>query len=180
MLRLEIEPITLWDEDNEEFIKIKGTSLELEHSLLSISKWEAKWKKPFLSSEKTYEETIDYIRCMTITKNVDDLIYKYLKNEHYKQINEYISDPMSAYVFYEDSQKKGGVKEQITSEVIYYWMGSFGIPYQFEKWNFNRLFTLIKIYNMKNAPPKKMGRKELAERNRMLNAQRKAKMHTKG
>ena len=169
-----------WDEENEEFISAEEQTLQLEHSLISISKWESKWCKSFLSSnEKTYEETIDYIKCMTLTRNVNPEIYTRLTNENIEQINEYISAPMTATYFSEDKNGSRN-REQITSELIYYWMISLNIPVEFEKWHLNRLLTLIRVCNIKNQPPKKMSKRDIMSRNAALNAQRRAQLNTKG
>jgi hypothetical protein len=180
MLKLTIPTIELYDETINEFVSIKGTTLQLEHSLVSLSKWESKWQKPFLSkTEKTNEETIDYIRCMTITKTIDDDMYKYLTNENITQVRNYIEDNMTATTFTND--KKTINREIITAEIIYYWMISFNIPFEpCQKWHLNRLLTLINVCNLKNSPQKKMSRKELASRNAALNAARKNALHSEG
>ena len=131
-----------WDEIRQEFVYAKPTVMQLEHSLVSLSKWEAKWHKPYLVPEPhTREETIDYIRCMTITQNVPKDTYNKLTSRHFKQVDEYINDSMTATWF--SNQKKGNnSSEQITSELIYYWMVSFGIPFECQKWHLNRLMAL--------------------------------------
>ena len=181
MLQIEV-PISPegWDERKEEFVDAKTVTLQLEHSLVSISKWESKWHKPFLSKdEKTAEETIDYIKCMTLTQNVDDHVYNLLTIDNIKKVNEYISAPMTATTF-NDSNKKGGGTEIITSELIYYWMISLNIPFECQKWHLNKLFTLIKVCSIKNQPPKKMSKKDIMSRNAALNAARRKQMNTKG
>ena len=182
MLTVIVPPGEMFDEENEIFIKTKGGTLQLEHSLISISKWEAKYKKPFLDTEKSLEETLDYIRCMTVNPNVDSSVYLALTDENILDISRYISDPMSATTFSEipGQSKLGGRERKITSELIYYYMVAYQIPVEFEKWHINRLMTLIKICNIENQEPKKMSRSELAARNRSLNAARRAKYHTKG
>lgn len=180
MLQITIPGIELWDEEHEEFVSTKETTLRLEHSLVSLSKWESKWNKVFLDKkDKTREETIDYIRCMTITQNVDPNVYKYLSDKNIQEINNYISAPMTATYFSEDKTKSNN-GEQVTSELIYYWMISLNIPMECQKWHLNRLLTLIKVCNIKNQPPKKMSKREIMSRNAALNAQRRAKLHTKG
>ena len=180
MLQITIPGEELWDEKKEEFVSRKEQTLKLEHSLVSLSKWESKWNKSFLSrKDKTYDETIDYIRCMTITQNVDPEVYEHLTNENINQVNAYIEAPMSATYFPEEKDK-GGSREQITAELIYYWMISLNIPFECQKWHLNRLLALIKVCNMKNRPPKSMNRKEIMRRNAALNAQRRAKLHSKG
>jgi hypothetical protein len=176
MLKITIPAIELYDELSEEFISSKEQSLQMEHSLVSISKWESKWKKPFLSKgEKTVEETMDYIRCMTITQNVDDNVYNFISNDNIKKVKEYIDSEMTATTFSND--KKNINREIITSEIIYYWMIALNIPFECQKWHLNRLLTLINVCNIKNNPPKKMGKKELARRNTSLNAARKQEMN---
>lgn len=169
-----------WDEENQEFVEPKTQTIQLEHSLVSLSKWESKWCKSFLSgAEKTAEETIDYIRCMTITPNVKDEVYAHLSNENIVQINKYIEAPMTATYFYENKNGGGG-RETITSELIYYWMIALNIPFECQKWHLNRLLTLIRVCNIKNAPPKKMSKGEIMSRNAALNAARKQQMNTRG
>ena len=180
MLEIIIPATEQWDEKNQEFITSKEQILRLEHSLVSLSKWESKWCKPFLSREnKTMEETIDYIKCMTLTQNVDDHVYNLLTIDNIKKVNEYISAPMTATTF-NDSNKNGRGNEIITSELIYYWMISLNIPFECQKWHLNKLFTLIKVCSIKNQPPKKMSKKDIMSRNAALNAARRKQMNTKG
>jgi hypothetical protein len=180
MLQITIPAVELWDERKQEFVTTKEQTLQLEHSLVSISKWESKWCKPFLSKqEKTFEETLDYIKCMTITQNVDPEVYNYLTNENIEEINMYIEDPMTATYFSDDKTVKPN-REQITAELIYYWMIALNIPFECQKWHLNRLLTLIKVCNIKNQPPKKRSRKEIMSRNAALNAARRKQLNTKG
>ena len=180
MLEIVIPETEQWDEANQEFITSNRQILRLEHSLVSLSKWESKWKKPFLSNkEKTYEETIDYIKCMTLTQNVNDTVYNLLDKDNIEKINKYIGDPMTATTFKEDPNKKGG-REIITSELIYYWMISLNIPFECQKWHLNRLLTLIKVCGIKNQPPKKMSKKDVMSRNAALNAARRKQMNSRG
>ncbi len=181
MLYITVPSVELWDEVKEEFVKTKEQTLQLEHSLVSISKWEAKWRKVFLSKmEKTYEETIDYIKCMTITQNVSPDTYKYLTKDNIKQINDYISAPMTATWFSEDKSGSRSSSEQVTSELIYYWMIAFNIPFECQKWHLNRLLTLIRVCNIKNKPAKKMSRSDIMRRNASLNAARRKQLNTNG
>lgn len=182
MLRLTIPAQEFWDEKKEMFIYTKEQTLCLEHSLVSLSKWESKWNKPFITKGmKTTEETIDYIKCMTITQNVDPAVYERITNEHIQKVNEYVDAPMTATWFSDDNEPKGkGSSEQVTSELIYYWMIAFGIPAEYQKWHLNRLLTLIKVCNVKNKPHKKKSMKEIISRNRMLNEARKKKLNTRG
>ena len=181
MLQIKV-PLTpeQWDEENEEFVAPKVQTLQLEHSLVSISKWESKWCKPFLSKEeKTDEETLDYIKCMTLTQNVKPEIYDLLTRENMAQINDYIVAPMTATTFSKE-KNTGSNREQITSEIIYHWMIALNIPVKFEKWHINRLLTLIRVCNIKNQPPKKMSRREVMNQNRALNAYRRKQLNSKG
>lgn len=184
MLRITIPGDEQWDSDKEEFVQLrKDQTLQLEHSLVSISKWEAKWRKPFLRKDPmTDEEIIDYVRCMTLTQNVDPEVYRYLTNENFEQVNQYINAPMTATWFSEEKEGKGkaGRSEQITSELIYYWMIALNIPSEYQKWHLNRLLTLIRVCNVKNQPPKKMSKKEVLSRNRALNEARRQQMNTRG
>ena len=180
MLRITIPAVEQWDEAKQEFIYTKEQTLSLEHSLVSISKWESKWCKPFLSKqEKNFEETLDYVKCMTITQNVDPEVYNYLTNENIKAINEYIESPMTA-TYFSDEQNSKTSREQVTAELIYYWMIAFNIPFECQKWHLNRLLTLIKVCSIKNQPPKKRSRKEIMSRNAALNAARRKQLNTKG
>lgn len=181
MLQITIPATEQFNEQTMEFIQTEEQTLLLEHSLVSLSKWESKWRKSFLSSrqDKTYEETIDYVRCMTLTKNVDPNIYYNLTDENIRKVNEYISSPMTATYFSED--RSGRVnREIVTAELIYYWMIALTIPFECEKWHLNRLLTLIRVCNIKNQPPKKMSRREITSRNAALNAARRRQLNTKG
>lgn len=169
-----------WDEAKQEFVEPKTQKLQLEHSLISLSKWESKWKKPFLGKkEKTEEETLDYIKCMTLTKNPDPAIYNHFTNENIKAIIDYISDPMTATTF-SKNESGGNNREVITSELIYFWMISYSIPVEFEKWHLNRLLTLIRVCSVKNAPPKKRSKRDIMSRNAALNASRRKQLNTRG
>lgn len=181
MLEITIPGTEEWDEDKEEFITTKETTLRLEHSLVSLSKWESRWCKPFLDSkDKTIEETLDYIRCMTLTQNIDPNVYYGLTSENVKQVEEYILAPMTATTINRRNNKTFGPKETITSELIYYWMIALNIPFECQKWHLNRLITLIEVCNIKNSPPKKLSRNELLMRNTKLNAQRRKALNSKG
>lgn len=180
MLEITIPSRELFDESTQEFIKTKEQTLRLEHSLVSLSKWESKWCKIFLSKEeKTLEETLDYIRCMTLTQNVDPNVYNYLTTENITQINQYIEAPMTATTFHDDKTSKNS-RELVTSELVYYWMIALNIPFECQKWHLNRLLTLIRVCNIKNQPPKKMGKRETASSYAQLNAARRKQMNTKG
>lgn len=179
MLQLTIPSIEQWDEVNERFVWTKEYTLQLEHSLVSLSKWESKWHKPFLSKEeRTSEESIDYIRCMTITQNVEPEAYKFITSENIKAVTDYIGEPMTATTFHDE--KKGVNLEIITAEVIYYWMVALQIPFECQKWHLNKLIALIKVCEVKNQPPKKMSKKETMSRNAALNAARRRSLNSKG
>lgn len=175
--------IEYWDEQKETFVTkpgVKGQTLQLEHSLVSLSKWESKWCKAFLTKEsKTSEETIDYIKCMTITQNVNPELYNHLTQANIDAVNAYIAAPMTATYLSEDKNSKGS-REIVTAELIYYWMIALQIPFECQKWHLNRLLTLIKVCNRKNAPPKKMSKRELNSRNARLNAARRQQLGTRG
>lgn len=180
MLYITIPAIELYDEEKEEFINRKAQTLQLEHSLVSLSKWESKWCKAFLTkNNKTEEEVLDYIKCMTLTQNVDPDVYKYLTPENYKQINDYIEAPMTATFFSEDKSGKSN-REIVTAELVYYWMIALNIPFECQKWHLNRLLTLIKVCNIKNSPPKKRSKRDIMSRNAALNAARRNQLNTKG
>ena len=180
MLRIVVPANDLWDEVNQRFISTKEQTLQLEHSLVSLSKWESRWNKAFLTKkEKTYEETLDYIKCMTITQNVKDNTYLCLTEENFKQIYEYINSPMTATVFNKMNNKKTST-ETVTAELIYYWMIALNIPFECQKWHLNKLLTLIEVCNIKNSPPKKMSQREIMSRNAALNAARRKQLNTRG
>lgn len=181
MLQIEVPAGELWDAKNNRFIQIKKpVVLTLEHSLVSLSKWEAKWCKPFLVKDppKTNEETIDYIRCMTLTQNVDPNIYLNLSEENLEKIRSYIEAPMTATTI--NSRESSHNREIITSELIYYWMIALNIPWEAQKWHLNRLLMLINVCNVKNRPPKKMSANQLMSRNAALNAARRKRLNSKG
>lgn len=180
MLRITIPAVEQWDEIKQEFVFIKEQTLSLEHSLVSLSKWESKWCKAFLTKdEKSSEETLDYIKFMTLTQNVDSEVYNYLTNGNISEINEYIEAPMTATYFSDEKTSKTS-REQVTAELIYYWMIALNIPFECQKWHLNRLLTLIKVCNIKNQPPKKRSKKDIMSRNAALNAARRKQLNTKG
>lgn len=169
-----------WDEEKQEFVEPQEKTLQLEHSLVSVSKWESKWHKAFLTNNsKTDEEMFDYIRCMTITQNVDPSLYNYLTANNVEQIKAYIEDPMSATVISKGSEGKSN-REIVTSELIYYWMISLNIPMECQKWHLNRLLKLIEVCNVKNTPPKKRSKSDIMRSNAALNAARRKQLGTKG
>ena len=168
-----------WDERKREFVYTKETTLKLEHSLISIAKWESKWHIPYLSSEKTNEQALDYVRCMTLNPDVDPNVYLRLTVDDIKELKEYIEDPMTATTIKDDGRKTGS-GQRITAELVYYWMTQFNIPIEFEKWHFNRLITLIRVCAEESNPNKKMSKAEAARSMREINAARRAKYNTKG
>lgn len=181
MLTITVPESEEWDEKNQEFVYGKEFTLQLEHSLISLAKWEAKWKQPFLSNKSMSEEqAIDYVRCMTTTQNVPQDVYRRLTKQNFNEVAEYIDSPMTATWFNHDFDKGKINNEQVTSELIYYWMIALQIPFECQKWHLNRLLTLIRVCNIKNSPPKKLSKAELARRNSELNAKRRAAMQSKG
>lgn len=182
MLKIEIPEREEWDELNETFIHIPGASLRLEHSLVSLSKWESKWQEPFLNNTNmTPEKTIDYIRCMSLDSGVKPDVYENLTKKNIDEVDKYIGSKMTATWFKENPHKHGRSRgEVVTSEIIYYWMITLNIPFECQKWHLNRLLTLIQVCNEKNQPAKKMSKREIMAQNRSLNEARRAKMGTKG
>lgn len=180
MITITIPATEAFDEIKGEFLYSKEQTLQLEHSLISISKWESKWCKAFISNDdKSPEEIIDYVKCMTLNPNVDDSVYRCLTKENMKKINDYIDAPMTATTFFEEKNGKRN-REVITSELIYYWMIALNIPFECQKWHLNRLLTLVRVCNIKNQPPKKMSKKDIMSRNASLNAARRQKLNSKG
>lgn len=180
MLSITIPKSELWDDVRERFINIEEQTICLEHSLVSVSMWESKWCKPFFSNhEKTHEETIDYVRCMTLTENVDPNVYYGLSMDNVNSIKAYIDAPMTATTF-SDKGKGRKNREVITSEVIYYWMVALNIPMECERWHLNRLITLVRVCNEKNNPGKKMSSREIASRNAAINAANRKRFGSKG
>ena len=154
MLKITVPAAEFWDEIHEEFVYKKEQTLQLEHSLVSLSKWESKWNKAFLGKqEKTDEEILDYVRCMTLTQNVDPEVYTRLSAENYAAINAYIEAPMTATCLIEDKQARG---------------------------HLNRLLTLIRVCNVKNSPPKRRSKREMWNRNAAINAANRKRFGSKG
>lgn len=179
MLKLQIPSLERFDSRTSEFITIQGGEVQLEHSLLSIYKWESKWEKPFLVEKaKTREESIDYIRCMVIHTEIDPDLFRYFPDSILDQVDEYINRPMTATRFSKSDDPPS--RDVVTAEIIYWQMTVLGIPLEFEKRHFNQLLTLIRVCSIKNGPQKKMSKKEIFKRNRELNAARKKQFHTKG
>ena len=182
MFLVEYPNLEFYNEETQRFVYTEGASFQIEHSLISLSKWESKWHKPFLDNkEKTREELLDYIRCMTLTKNVAPSTYQNIPDYVLRDINSYIEDPMTATWFSKDTRKnKLRSHEVITAEIIYYWMVSYNIPFECQKWHLNRLLTLIRVCSIKNAPDKKMSRKDIFRNNARLNAARRKALNSRG
>lgn len=185
MLTIEVPDLELFNQQTEEFIYIKATTLKFENSLVSISKWESKWHVPFPCYQTkaiaeineiafTEENFIDYLRCMCITQNVDPEIFKYLPYESMMAIKNYMEDPMTAtkVSHIQTTQHKERI---VTNEVVYFWMTSYQIPFEAAKWHINRLLTLINVASVENAPKKKMTSAETANKYRAINAARRKK-----
>lgn len=180
MLEILVPGDEYYDEENNEFLYSEAQKLCLEHSLVSLSKWESKWNKAFLGNvEKTDEEILDYVRCMTIGTVIDMEVYYRLTTENYDQIKSYIDAPMTATVFGNLEPASGG-NEIITAELIYYWMIVFNIPVEFQEWHLNRLLTLIRVCNIKNAKPKKYSMEDTIKHNTSLNALNRKRFNSKG
>lgn len=180
MLRIIIEGDELFDESTNEFSRVGDIVIDLEHSLVSLSKWESMYQKPFLSSEKrSTEEIFGYLKAMMLDADIDSNLVRRFSQKTIDQIQEYIDSSQSATTF-GNMPARNGPGEVITSELIYYWIVSYNIPFEVERWHLNRLFSLIRICNLKNSKPKRMSRNEIAQRNRELNAQRRAELGTSG
>lgn len=178
MLTVTVPSEEFYDSEKEEFLYTEPVTFEMEHCLLAISKWESKWKKSFFSKEsKTSEEVLDYIRCMTMSADIPKDVYDRLPDSVFSQIVDYIDDYHSATTIKQNGRPS---REIITTEIIYYWMTIYNIPFECETWNIDRLLNLIQICIIKSEPPKKLGKNALRERNASLNAARRAQLHTKG
>ena len=182
MLQLNVLLSESYDEKNSSFL-METRTLKLEHSLVSLSKWESKYEKPFLSNEtKTSEEILDYIRMMDLEEETPPEIFHHLTQEQFHQINDYINTKQTATWF----NKKGKAKpnrQTVTSELIYYWITSYGIPWEVERWHLNRLFTLIEVFNEERSTkekPKRTSAESMAAERRALNEARKKQMGTSG
>lgn len=183
MLRITIPEREYFDDSKQEFIKQKEQVLNLEHSLISISKWESKWKKPFLDNKGlTYNEFVSYIKCMSLNSNIDEDAYIGVDQETIQKVNAYIDDKMTATWFNEkeSGKKKGGRGQVVTSELIYYWMIAYEIPFECQKWHLNRLLTLIRICESKNSPSKKMKKKDTLAQYKALNDARRKALGSRG
>ena len=183
MLTIDVPEIELLNNDTYEYIRLKATTLKFENSLVSISKWESKWKKPFPGYQAenvakinnikfTPEEFIDYLKCMCITQNVDERIFMYLPGDILYKIKAYMEDPMTATTFKKLPGGSHSSNRIVTNELVYFWMASYRIPFEAAKWHINRLLTLINIASVENAPKKKMSSKEVADQHRAVNAAR--------
>jgi len=180
MLTIVVPGVEMFDEQDQVFVTRDDVTLELEHSLVSLSKWESIFEKPFLGKdEKSTEEILAYVKAMTLTPNVPEELFLKLSEGNVNDINAYIDAKMSA-TWFSEAPGAPPSRDVITSELIYYWMVTFQIPFVCETWHLNRLFTLIRVCNIKQAKPKKMSRSEIAARNRELNAQRRAQLGTTG
>jgi len=180
MLAITVPELESYDEASSRLIKSESYTFQLEHSLASLSKWESEFERPFLTDgPKTPEETIAYVKCMTLTDGVPESIYTRLSSENYVQINNHINAKMTA-TWFNDRPQPGRGREVITSEVIYYWLTSYNIPFECDQWHLNRLLALVKVANAKNAPKKKMGRRDMLAQRDQINAARKAQAQSKG
>lgn len=180
MLQLSIVTSELFDESSDEFVDADSVELELEHSLVSLSKWECKYEKPFLGENtKAEEELLDYIRMMVIGPVPPDDVLSKLSQGNVEAIERYINAKMTATWFSNDPSPSVN-REIVTAEIIYYWMISLGVPFECQHWHLNRLLTLIKVCNLKNQPKKNMTRAEAASMQSDLNQQRRAELGSTG
>ena len=183
MLEITIHPGERFDEETRTFVALKkDVKISLEHSLISISRWEAMYKRPYLSDRgpRTGEEILDYIRCMTITQNVDPNAYYFLSESDLQKINNYIGTEQTATTFRAHTKDRRRKAEIVSSELVYYWMFSMGIPKDCERWHISRLFTLIRVFDIKQSKPKKRSKKEMIAERNALNRARRAQYNTTG
>lgn len=182
MLTIVVKGKELWDEKEQVFVKPdEDVVLEFEHSLVSLSKWESHYKKPFLTEDsKTQEEVLYYIRCMALRPDVPEEVFAGLELSHLAEINEYMNDPMTATFFNEPKTPGRPSAKIITNELIYYWMSGFGLPMEMQYWHLNRLFTQLKVCNLESQPPKKLSPGEAAARTRAINEANRKKYEGQG
>lgn len=179
MLTITVPKQEMWDEIKEEFVYQDEVTLHLEHSLVAISKWESAWHKRFFSNEeKSDEEIVDYIKCMTLDEDIPSDVYYRISDENFKEINDYLGDPMTATVL--PKTRDTGKKENLSAELIYYYMFSCGIPEECSRWHIARLVTLLGVYGVKNAPKKRRSRADLTASHRAINEANRRKFNTKG
>lgn len=176
--------LELWDEEDRVFVTVPATDeyvLEMEHSLASIATWESKWKMAFLSKTNVLneEQSLDYIKCMTLTKNVPDIIYHRIPENVFEQIMSYINDSKTATALPKIGDQRPN-RETVTSELIFYWMSALNLPTEYQHWHLSRLMTLIELTSIKNTPPKKIGKKSLARQYAEMNAARRKQYNTRG
>lgn len=180
MLKLVLPETEYYDETQNLFVTQEPKTLVLEHSLRSVARWESKWNVAFLSDkEKTREQTLDYITCMSVNKNIPDSLLQRIGNKELQTVSDYINAKMTATTITRRGTKRP-TSEIVTAEIIYWWMIQYGIPPEYEKWHLNRLLMLIEVCNLKSGPQKKMGRQEQMAQQRALNKARQAKYKTKG
>lgn len=184
--------ITITTEPEEQYDEVSGKFLpggepiviavvEMEHSLASLSKWESIHQVPFLSStDLSNEQVFDYLKCMVVSPNVDADVLYHCSQSNLDRIQTYINSSESATTFGGIPEKRGGSREKVTAELIYYWMATFQIPIEAENWHLNRLLSLIKIFSVKNAKQPKRSTSEMAAERHRINAERRAKLGTSG
>lgn len=174
MLTIHIPETDLYDYQLERFYTVKEVDLFLEHSLVSLSKWESKHHKPLLeNNEINNDDLIDYIKCMTINKKVDPLVYNCLTQEHFYKIKEYMDNPMTA-TWFSNVKEERGSSQKVTAELIYSWMIDLGIWKECEKWHLRRLVTLIRVRS-EELKPKSKNKAEAIAHYRNLKSMRRAK-----
>ena len=179
-----LEIITKEDEfyqpNINKFIQIPSCTLTLEHSLISLAKWESRWQIPYFdNNKKTTAQDLDYIRCMVIGNVKNEHVFETLSVEDIIRIKEYIASPMTATTFQKKSRGNSR-KEIMTAEVIYAHMFAHNIPIECQKWHLNRLLTLLRVCDLQNAPKEKMSKKQTALWNAQQNEARRAKYNTRG
>ena len=161
------------------FVAIPSCTLTLEHSLISIAKWEAKWHTPYLNAKKrSSAQEFDYIRCMVVGPVKNDYVFSVLTPENIAQIRAYMEESMTATTF--SKGQRSTSREVVTAEILYCRMFANNIPMECQKWHLNRLLTLIRVCSIKNAPSKKMGKNSILSRNAQLNAARRQQLNTRG
>lgn len=180
MITIDLGTLEYYDSEKNEFVYEEGGKVRFEYSLKMLYEWEGKWKKAFLKGNKnlTTEEAVDFYIMMAL----DPIDKKFMTGEAMETLSKYVNDPQTATTFADGqngntSPSKGKI---FTSEELYAMMITSNVPLDFENRNLNRLITILRVISVQNTPPKKMSKNDIYRQNAALNAERKARLNTKG